>query len=216
MGENRTEGSRKRALYYKSRGELHRADKVAVVRRSVWYILRTVLIIFAIIVLCYAVFTETMYVSNLYIIVTEGMEKRADCILSSGGVLELSDYFDEYWLSADTALYAGKYDSFHVEAYDYRISIESIRVYPWSSSAKLVVVERIPSISAEAFDDSNEEPVPKWDNARYEISLEKLDGRWLITKLAVLEYDPEPKPGNTPDYSQLETYLPVVRPTSEP
>lgn len=209
MDENIKSKKRKVARRDERSNAQKQADSVSVARRSVWYILRTILIIFVVIVLCYGVFTEAMYASNLYIIVTVGMETRADCILMSGGTMDLSNYFDEHWLSADTDLYAGKYDSFHVESYDYRIAIEKFVVYPWSTQAKLVVVERIPSISAEAFDANNDQPVPVWESVRYEISAEKVDGKWLITGLTVLERDPEPDPANTPDLSQLETGVPT-------
>lgn len=209
MDENRKSKKRKTARRDERSRPQKQADSVGVARRSVWYILRTLLIFFAVVTLCYTVFMEAMYISNLYIVATEGMQARADCILMGGGVLDLSNYFDEYWLSADTDLYAGKYDSFHVDTYDYRIDIEKFAVYPWSTQAKLVVVERIPSISAEAFDASNEQPIPAWESLRYEISAEKIEGKWLITGLTVLERNPEPEPASTPDYSQLETGVPT-------
>ena len=55
--------------------DVEKADrsKYGVARRSIWYILRFVLIASVVVTLCYAALMEAMYVSNIYIIVTEGM-----------------------------------------------------------------------------------------------------------------------------------------------
>lgn len=183
-------------------------NPVGVARRSVWFILRSIIIVSLIIALCYAVFVEALYVSNIYIIVTEGMAMRADCILTDGAVQELTDHFDKNWLLSDGSLYDAKYDGYYVESYDYRISIESMKVFPWSSTARVGIVERIPSIQASAYNEGSQQPVPEWDNARYELLLEKVEGRWIITNITLVELNPEPEPANTPDYSQLETNTP--------
>ena len=72
--------------------DVEKADrsKYGVARRSIWYILRFVLIASVVVTLCYAALMEAMYVSNIYIIVTEGMEMRADCILGNKSKAETS------------------------------------------------------------------------------------------------------------------------------
>ena len=72
--------------------DVEKADrsKYGVARRSIWYILRFVLIASVVVTLCYAALMEAMYVSNIYIIVTEGMEMRADCILGNKSKAELT------------------------------------------------------------------------------------------------------------------------------
>ena len=185
-----------------------RRSPLGVARRSIWYILRLILIITVCATVCYAALVEAMYVSNIYIIVTEGMELRADCILGNKGVMELREHFYDGWLTNDVELYEGKYDAYRVDSYDYRLTIESLRVYPWSKEATLQVTERVVNIAAAPYDDGTTEPVPKWDDTRLELRLEKLEGRWYITKLTVLEQLPEEDPRPTPDYSQLETDIP--------
>ena len=193
----------KKTLTY-TRQQEQKADKLARTRRSVWYVLRVVLIIAAVVLLCYAAFVEALYISINYIIVTEGMALRADCILNDNSVSTLYDHFSDGERIMDTALFSGKYDAYHVESYNYDLKIESFSVYPWSKEAKFIVRETVTQIIASPYDDNITEPVPEWTNARYEVILEKFSGKWIITKLTVLETNPEVEPKNTPDYSKLD------------
>ena len=51
-------------------------NSYGIAKRSIWYVLRTLIITAAIVALCLGVFIEGLHISNLYILVTEGMEKR--------------------------------------------------------------------------------------------------------------------------------------------
>ena len=116
--------------------DVEKADrsKYGVARRSIWYILRFVLIASVVVTLCYAALMEAMYVSNIYIIVTEGMEMRADCILGNKSKAELTEHFTESWLQEDEAVNGNKYSLYRVDSYDHRLEIEKFRVWPWSWS----------------------------------------------------------------------------------
>ena len=180
------------------------SNPLSTIRRVIWYALRTVLIVSAVLGLCYAVFTEAMYLSNIYIVVTEGMPLRAEAILRDGSVSELHQYFTEEQILGDAMLYSGDYSGFTVENYDYRYDIGGFKVRPWSKNASLTYVERIPTINATPESEAEETEVPAWTAVRYKISVEKRDGRWLISDLTVLELDPQEEVLPTPDYSQLE------------
>ena len=97
--------------------DVEKADrsKYGVARRSIWYILRFVLIASVVVTLCYAALMEAMYVSNIYIIVTEGMEMRADCILGNKSKAELTEHFTESWLQEDEAVNGNKYSLYRVD-----------------------------------------------------------------------------------------------------
>lgn len=183
---------------------LNKAGNIAKARRSVWFVLRTVLIIIGVMLLAYTAFMEAMYLSNTYIIVTEGMALRADCIINDGSIDTLSDHFTEQLIESDNELYGTKYDAFHVESYNYNIKIESLKVLPFSDTATYTAVESVSQIIAQPYDSATTRPVPEWTTVRYRVTLEKFSGKWVITSLTVLEYDPEPEPGNTPDYSRSE------------
>ena len=191
----------------KKKQRISSANPLATTRRVIWYALRTVLVISVILALCYAVFTEAMYVSNMYIVTTEGMALRADAILTAGSVSELEQYFTEEQLLSDPMLYSDEYSGYTIESYDYRFSIERIRVLPWGKTGSITYVERIPTIVATADSEMAEEGgsgAPEWTSVRYSVVLSKTEGRWLISGLTVLEQDLQEEALPTPDYSQLQ------------
>lgn len=192
----------------KDREQQEKRSVLGITRRSLWYVLKVLLVITLVVALCFFALVEMMSISNIYIIVTEGLERRADCILGIRPSSELQEYFFKDWLVRDDAIDSGKYDAFRVDSYDYRLSIEKIKVYPWSTEATVRVLEQVVNIQAYANNESNKDNVPQWEDSRMEIRLEKIDGRWFITMLSVQQKDPEIEPGATPDYSQLETDIP--------
>ena len=103
-------------------------NSYGIAKRSIWYVLRTLIITAAIVALCLGVFIEGLHISNLYILVTEGMEKRTEAILKYGqtGVdIDLTPYFSEEYLNNDHELDSGKYAGFTVASYDYRIDVKA-------------------------------------------------------------------------------------------
>ena len=181
------------------------ANPLGTIRRVIWYALRTVLIASAILALCYGVFTEAMYISNIYIVTTEGMSMRAEAVLRSASVSDLRQFFTEEQISRDVLLYRGDYHDFTVESYDYRYEIKGFRVYPWKTVGTVTYIERIPVINATPNSESDSgAAAPAWTSVRYEIQLTKIEGRWLISALNIEELDPAEEVLPTPDYSQLE------------
>ena len=186
-------------------------------RRSIWYVLRFVLVVTAILGLCYAVFTEAMYISNIYIVVTEGMALRAKTVLMSGSASDLNQYYTEEYLNSEPMLYEGIYNDFTVDSYDYRYNIESMYVLPWAKTGTVTYVERIPSIHATANVESEAGEVPEWTAIRCLITLVKVDGRWLIDSIEILEENPVEEVKPTPDYGSLPgSAMPTSKPTSKP
>ena len=184
--------------------EKHRSNPLGTIRRSIWFVLRAVLILSLLVGLAYAVFTEAMYISNMYIIVTEGMELRADTILKNGGASELSQHFTEDFIAQDPLLNGRPYQSYLIENYDYRYEIKGVSVLPWASSGSITYEERIPSISGSPVSEDVTEPMPAWTPMIYRVNLKKIEGRWLIDSLTVIERDPAEEVMPTPDYGQLE------------
>lgn len=181
------------------------SNPLGTVRRSIWFVLRAVIIISLLLAAAYAVFTEALYISNMYVIVTEGMEKRADVILKNGGSSDLTQYFTEDFILYDELLSERPYSDFLVDSFDYRYEIKGVRVFPWASTGSITYAERIPTINAAPVSDEVTGPAPAWKPMVYRVNLVKQDGRWLINSLTVLEESPEEEVLPTPDYSQLET-----------
>lgn len=203
MSETNTANNKKKDL-----PQEEKRSAVGVARRSIWYVIRLLLVITLVVAACYFALVECMYISNIYIITTEGLELRADCILGNRPSSDLQEHFQKEWLIRDDAVDGGKYDAFRVDSYDYRLNIEKMKVYPWSKEATIRVLEQVVNIQAAPYNDYNKDPAPQWEDSRMEIRLEKIDGRWYITMITVLQKEPEIEPGATPDYSQLETDIP--------
>lgn len=181
---------------------------LGVARRSIWYLLRWMLVITLAVFLCYFALVEAFYISNIYIITSEGMELRADCVLGESDPSSLKEYFTEEWISVDKLLEDQRYSPYRVESYDYRTSFERFIVYPWSKTATVRIIERVRNIQAKPRNEATTDPAPAWDNALIELKLEKDGGRWFISSVEVVEINPEGKPAATPDYSQLTTDIP--------
>ena len=185
-------------------GKAQNKNPLGKLRRSIWFVLRAVLIISAILGIAYGVFTEAMYISNMFIVTTEGMSLRAETILQNGSHSELEQYFTDRFLEEDELLNGGAYLDFAVDSYDYRYDIKGFSVLPWSRTGSVTYVERIPTIRATPVSEEVQGPVTPWTPMHYRVNLVKLDGRWLIDSLTVVEENPPEEVRPTPDYSQIE------------
>lgn len=58
-------------------------NKYVLARRSVWYFLKCALMLVFVATLAVGITITALYISNMYIVVTEGMELRAECILQT-------------------------------------------------------------------------------------------------------------------------------------
>jgi len=183
-------------------------SRIKKAKRSIWYFLRVMLLIFVMILVCYCAFTIAMHKSNLHILATEGMQMRAECILYSQLAPELSEYFTPDFIVRDMELYTETYKPYTIKNYEYRLEIQSNAVGPLSSKATMVAIERMPVLdgSYNASDDQTEEKpeVPEWKENKYEIKFRKTDGRWFIDELNILGDAPQETPKPTPDMSLLE------------
>lgn len=184
-------------------------NSYGIAKRSIWYVLRTLIITAAIVALCLGVFIEGLHISNLYILVTEGMEKRTEAILKYGqtGVdIDLTPYFSEEYLNNDHELDSSKYAGFTVASYDYRIDVKAVSVLPWSKRANMTVDARLAAINAASDDTEGAAPaeLPEWEAGRYQVVFKREGSRWYINSITLLQRDPETEVKPTPDMSLLK------------
>ena len=181
-------------------------NQYAIARRSIWYLLRTLLVIALIVVLCLTAFVAAMNISSVYILVTEGLELRAKYILQGGEISSLTEYFTENFIAQDPALYAGAYSGFNVTNFIYKIEVKSILALPGDNSATVKVYEKLLSISGSPIEGADPDAkLPQWVPATYNVKLRKIKDRWYISDMILLKQNPAEKPLPTPDYSQLAT-----------
>lgn len=181
-------------------------NKLTVARRSIWFFLKIVAvsILVGALAICF-VFTG-MYVGNIYIVVTEGMALRAECILQDGSLNELSEYFTDEWLARDELLNSDRYADYTVTNYDHRLSIRGISALFGRREATMKVLERMASLSGKPNSDAVAGALPEWTDVLYEVTFTMdEESRWYISELKVIEENPPAEVKPTPDYSLLDT-----------
>ena len=117
--------------------------RLTLARRTLTYIVRTMIITLLIVMLCILAFLTTERMSNLYILVSEGMSLRADCVLGEGDRDALYGYFTPGAVARDEKINSAAYSKYEITSYNYDLEVEKIRVYPWSVEADVTVVETV-------------------------------------------------------------------------
>ena len=170
-----------------------------VLRRTVWYIASRLFLVCLILGIAITVFYYAMNLSNIQIIVKDGMAKRAKVIMGidgdSGG---LGKYFQTACMSSDTELMAAlngnsAYADYKVRGIDHRLELGFVWIWPWETTARLNITENIPRIDGRAKGTKADELIekngpgalypPEWAEGRYRITLIKENNQWKIKNM---------------------------------
>ena len=157
-------------------------------RRLVWFIATKLIWICIIGGMLVCGFYMCLNTANIYVILTDGLEKRADVILTQEDAEKLNFYFHADFLSTDPALEGAfdgtsVYDDYTITGFEYDLKIEKLWAWPWDDYATCTVVEHVPSVTGKVISSRAAEvspTVPKWQGGRYNITLLKEDGLWKI------------------------------------
>ena len=165
-------------------------------RRFVWYLATRLMLVCAVLSLMVVTFYYAMNTANIYIVLKDGMAKRAQVVMMEESAAELPKYFQNSFLERDevlllTAQGNSPYKDYAIRGIDHRLSMEWMWCWPWDDTARADIVESIPGIdgkakSASAGGESVKSP-PKWQSARYRAVLAKENGQWRIKSLSLLE-----------------------------
>ncbi len=193
-------------------------------RRSMTYVVRTLMLIILACIVCIAAFLTAERVSNLYILASEGMALRAECVFAEGSRNDLQEYFTLTFLESDPAMSDTTYSNYTISSYNYDLTIEKVSVLPWSMVANVTAIERVTlkgQINADQLDEgqnAEDYGAPLWTPARYRIRFINTNGRWYISELKVLEENPDAETLGTPDpnESPIPAATPTPKPTDEP
>ena len=174
-------------------------------RRFVWFIARELILICVLLGILVCGFYMAMNISNIYVVLTDGMEKRVDVILTRQQAEELNKYFSAEFLLADPALDGAlngtsAYVDYNITGFEYELKIEKLWAWPWDNYANCTVVERVPEINGSVIASRRNEVsshIPKWRGGRYDITLAKVGGQWKIVGMqqttVLLEADDTPQ-----------------------
>ncbi len=165
-------------------------------RRGIWYIAGRLLVICLVLGLIITVFYYTMNLSNIQIVLKDGMAGRAKYVM--GVTTQRSDlekFFMAGCLDADALITAtdreeSPYADYNIRGIDHRLEIGFFWIWPWENNARIDITERIPRIDGRvkglkadeviaANGDSAVYP-PEWPEASYRVQLTRENGQWKI------------------------------------
>lgn len=169
-------------------------------RRLIWYIASRLLIILIVLGLITTAFYFSMNATNIYIIMKDGMAKRAQVVLMDSQD-DLSVYFAPAYLERDPMLLDVQNGSsiyrnyYSVTGIDHRIQLNSFWCWPWEDTATATITESIPGIDGklkasvrEAAQSLSLPNQPKWQTVQYNVLLTKENNQWRIKNLTAVQY----------------------------
>lgn len=186
-------------------------------RRFLWFTASRLLIVTFCAALVTLAFYMAMNMSNIYILISDGMEARASMILTRESATDLNDYFREEFLAEDEALAIALSDNsswqdYSITDYDHELRVEWMWSWPWEDSATATISETITGITGKVVAESqslvNDGTIsatpPTWQGGEYTVTLYRANGRWRIAGLKQTRIYPQ------------ETSVPENSPTPAP
>ena len=176
-------------------------------RRLVWFIASRLILVCIIFGMLVCGFYMGLNTANIYVILTDGLERRADVILTQEDAENLNLYFHADFLSTDPALEgafdgSSVYDDYNITDFDYELTIEKLWAWPWDSYATCTVTERVPGITGSVISSRRSEvssEIPAWQGGRYDITLVKQNGTSKIIGMQQRTVLIEPAATQTPE-----------------
>ena len=171
-------------------------------RRLIWYIASRLLVISLVLGVMMTTFYYAMNLTNVYVVLKDGMAYRAQVIMKEEDAGEMSKYFHQAFLERDSALIASQqgnspYKDYNIVGIDHRLDMGFMWVWPWEDTVRVEITERIPRIDGRAKGSTAEALVaaggsdalypPRWTSARYRAVLTRENGQWRIKSLTLLE-----------------------------
>ena len=171
---------------------------VKYLRRLLWYVSSRLLILCCVLGLMTMAFYFSMNATNSYIILKDGMAKRAQVVMM-GTDADLTPYFSPAYLERDPMLAAARngqsaYQNYYnITGFDHRITLNSFWCWPWDDTARAVITERIPAIDGKIKSSAREAAnaagisgsSPKWQTTQYSVLLSRENGQWHIKNLTI-------------------------------
>ena len=171
-------------------------------RRFIWYLASRLMLILIVVSLCVVTFYYAMNATNIYIVLKDGMAKRAQVIMMGESANDLTKFFQGNYLQRDENLQLaidGKspYTYYTVRGIDHRLSMTWMWCWPWDSTARVTFTETSPRIdgrvngknadAAKALYGEGYQSPPRWQGGRYTATLVKENDQWHIRSIALVE-----------------------------
>ena len=168
-------------------------------RRIIWFFANRLLALCLILGLIMTVFYYAMNLTNIQIVLKDGMANRAKYIMGmENDRKELEKYFQTICLESDNDLQNAEngqspYQDYNVRGIDHRLEMGFLWVWPWDNSARLGISEKIPRIDGRVKGTKADELIareggsavypPAWNDSDYRVLLTRENGQWKIKTL---------------------------------
>ncbi len=170
-------------------------------RRFIWYFASRLLILIIALGTMLLAFYLAMNASNIYVIMKDGLAKRAQTVMMGAPEDDLQDFFTSSCLESDAALKTARQNAspyqlyYSITGFDHRINMKYVWCWPWDVTATAVIEERIPAIDGRLNAAGHEwasalaltSTPPAWSAGRYRVTLVQQNGHWKINTLVFLE-----------------------------
>ena len=168
-------------------------------RRGIWFIAGRLLVICLVLGLMITIFYYTMNLSNIQIVLKDGMAGRAKYVM--GVTTQRSDlekFFQAGYLDSDELIAAtdqgtSPYADYNIRGIDHRLEMSFFWIWPWENNTKLEITERIPRIDGRVKGLKADEVIaaqgdgavypPEWPEASYQVQLTRENGQWKIRSM---------------------------------
>lgn len=171
-------------------------------RRLIWHVASRLLIITLVLSLMVVAFYYAMNMSNMYVVLKDGMARRAQVAMMQEDASELTKYFSQRFMDTDPVVQSVRmgtspYEDYNIRGIDHRLEMGFTWVWPWENTASVVIEERIPRIDGRVKGNRADAIVaqygadaiypPDWQSARYRVYMQKDSGQWRVQSLVLLE-----------------------------
>ena len=168
-------------------------------RRGIWYFASRLFLACLILGIGMTVFYYAMNLTNIQIILKDGMAARAKVVMGiEDDANVLNRFFQTACLTSDEMLVSARngnspYADYNIRGIDHRLGMDFLWTWPWDTTARLTIEESIPRIDGRVKGSRAEEVIarngsksvypPAWQDARYAVMLVKENGQWRIRNL---------------------------------
>ena len=169
-------------------------------RRGIWFIAGRLLVLCLVLGLIITVFYYTMNLSNVQIVLKDGMAARAKYVMgidTDRSGLEkffLPAYIDSDQLIAMTDNGESPYSDYNIRGIDHRLEIGYFWLWPWDNNLRTEITERIPKIDGRVKGLKADEVIarrgegavypPAWPETSYRVQMTRENGQWKIRVMA--------------------------------